>query len=357
MPHLVSIISDQAVPNLLFIKQFAQPDSQFYFISSQEMEEKQATRNLKDALKLPEKKCHTIVIDANDALLVFDQLRAHKFPSDKQYLINLTGGNKLMSQMVFQHFMDFESRMYYSPIGSNDYQVLYPEVEKIPKDQTIKTSLDDYLRAYGYLAKSSLDYYEGNPSPQSLMKQVLKKKHPGKVPDIIKSTDKEYKETDKGYLMGEWFELFCYDYFKKAFDLDDSQIACSVGVKRADSATDFEYDNEFDLVFVHQNDLYVFECKVYPTGTTKMDRISKPMFKLASLSQNFGLKCKKYLAILGKLSDDPKSISQLENLKQNLGISKVLEIQDFERFTGKDILKNDPQFKLNQLLQKFNKST
>lgn len=354
MPHLVSIISDQAVPNLLFIKQFTQPDSHFYFISSQEMEEKQTTRNLKAALKLPEKKCHTIIIDANDALLVFDQLRGHAFPRDTEYLINLTGGNKLMSQMVFQHFMDFDSKMLYAPIGSQNYQILYPEVGKIPKDQSIKTSLDDYLRAYGYLAESSLDYYVGKPSPQSLMNQVIQKGHPGKVKDIIKATDQNYKEDDKRYLMGEWFELYCYQYFKEAFDLDDSQIACSVGVKRADSLTSFDHDNEFDIMLVHQNDLYVFECKVYPTGITKMDRISKPMFKLASLSQNFGLKCKKYLTVLGKFSEDPKSTQQLENLKQNLGISKILDIDAFKQSSGSQILRDDPQIKIEQLIEKFN---
>jgi len=84
-----------------------------------------------------------------------------------------------------------------------------------------------------------------------------------------------------------------------------------------------------------------------------MDRISKPMFKLASLSQNFGLKCKKYLAILGQLSSDPKSFQQLENLRQNLGISKILDIEAFANNSGKMILREDYQFKLEQLLEKF----
>ena len=354
MAHLVSIISDQAVPNLLFIKQFTQPDSHFYFISSQEMEEKQATRNLKAALKLPEKKCHTIVIDANDALLVFDQLKGHAFPSDEDYLINLTGGNKLMSQMVFQHFLDFDSRMYYAPIGSQDYQVLYPEVERIPKDQSIKTSLDDYLRAYGFVAKSSLVYYEGKPAPDSLMRQVIKTGHPAKVKSILQASQQDYKGFDKGYLMGEWFELYCYKFFREAFSLSDNQIACSVGVKRADSDTPFEHDNEFDLMFIHQNDLYVFECKVYTQGKITTRKISQPMFKLASLTQKFGLKCKKYMAVLGEFSRDTDSVRQLENLRLNLEIAKILDIDTFGQEAGRDILREDVDYKINQLLEKFN---
>ncbi|MCC5938409.1 MAG: DUF1887 family protein [Lunatimonas sp.] len=354
MPHLLSIISDQAVPNLLFIKQFEKEDSQYFFVTTKEMEGKQTTDHLIAALKLPEHKCHKILIDANDALLIFEQLKAFPFPKEASYLVNITGGNKLMSQMVFQHFLDFEAMMYYAPIGSDQYQVLYPEVGQVPKSQTIKTSLDDYLRAYGYLAESSLEYYEGRPSPKILMQQVLQKGHPGKVYAIAKATDHDYKLLDKNYLMGEWFEMYCYDYFRKAFELDESQIACSVGVKRADSHTPFDHDNEFDLMFVHRNDLYVFECKVFPSGNAKMDRISKPLFKLASLTQQFGLKCKKYLAVLGSFSQDPKSLQQLENLRQNLGISKILDIDAFMLHSGKDILREDMNFKINQLLEKFN---
>lgn len=353
MINLLSIISDQAVPNLLFIRQFQEPDSEYFFVITKEMEDKQAFEHLIAALKIPLKKCHKVLIDANDALLIFEQLKAFPFPKDAEYLVNITGGNKLMSQMVFQHFLDYDTTMYYAPIGSDQYQMLYPEVGQIPKSQGIKTTLDDYLRAYGFLAESSLDYYEGGISPKAMMQQVIQKGHPGKVKAIMKGTHKEYKEADKKYLMGEWFELFCFDYFKKAFALEDSQIGCSVGIKRADSNTPFDHDNEFDLMFVHQNDLYVFECKVYPTGTTKMDRISKPMFKLASLSQNFGLKCKKYLAVLGQFSSDPKSAQQLENLRQNLGIHKILDIGAFSRHSGKDILREDFDFKINELLEKF----
>jgi hypothetical protein len=353
MPHLLSIISDQAVPNLLFIKQFQRPDSEYYFVTTNEMEGRQVTDHLIASLRLNEKKCHKVLIDANDALLIFDQLKAFPFPKDSEYLINITGGNKLMSQMVFQHFLDYEVTMYYAPIGSDQYQILYPEVGQISKTQDIKITLDDYLRSYGYLAESSLDYYIGNPSPKTIMQQIIQKGHPGKVRSIITGTSKDYKEMDKKYLMGEWFELYCYEFFKKAFNLDESQIACSVGIKRADSTTPFDHDNEFDLMFVHQNDLYIFECKVYPTEVAKMDRISKPMFKLASLSQNFGLKCKKYLAILGQFSQDSKSMQQLENLRQNLGISKILDIDAFSRHSGKDILREDIDFKINQLMEKF----
>lgn len=356
MPHLVSIVSDQAVPNLLFIRQFRQSDSEFYFVSSQEMEEKNATKNLIASLKIPADRCHTIQIDANSALRIFEQLKAFPFPKEASYLVNVTGGNKLMSQMVFQHFLNFESRMYYAPIDSVSYEQLYPEVKSIPKNIDVKTSLKDYLCAYGYSIESSLSYYEGKPSPQSLLNKVLKAGHPGKVDEIFRASDQEYKDANRSYLMGEWFELYCYSFFKQAFQLKDNQIACSVEIKRNDNHSPHGHDNEFDLMFVHQNDLYVFECKVYWTGTTKTDKLSQPMFKLASLSQskNFGLKCKKYLAVLGQAPVDQKSIQQTENLRQTLGITKILDIEAFGKYSGKDILREDKEFKINQLLEKFN---
>lgn len=245
--------------------------------------------------------------------------------------------------------------MYYAPIDSLSYEQLYPEVKSIPKNTDVKTSLKDYLRAYGYSIESSLGYYEGKPSPQSLLAKVLKAGHPGKVDEISQASDQQYKGADKPYLTGEWFELYCYHFFKQAFQLKDNQIACSVEIKRNDNHSPHGHDNEFDLMFVHQNDLYVFECKVYPAEASKLDRISKTMFKLASLSQskNFGLKCKKYLAVLGHAPVDRKSIQQTEDLRQTLGITKILDIEAFGKYSGKDILREDKEFKINQLLEKF----
>lgn len=354
MPHLLSIISDQAVPNLHFIKQFQQPDSFYLFVTTQEMEEKNITRNLTESLRLDSKKCRKILIDANDASLIQKQLEKEQLSETEVYLVNLTGGNKLMSQMVFQHFQAFKSNMYYAPIGSLSYQQLYPEVIQIPKNPEIAISLSEYLESYGFVIESSLVYYEGIPRPEILMKKLLEEGHPSRVPVIARATKQEYKDLDKNYLMGTWFELYCYKVFKEAFGLDESQIACNVGIRRKDSTSPYEHDNEFDLMFIFQNDLYVMECKVYPAENLKTDKVSIPMFKLASLTKNFGLKCKKYLAILGEITQDPQARTQLENLQVNLGIEKILEIQDFKNYSGRGLLSNNLNQKLDILLAKFN---
>lgn len=354
MPHLVCIISDQAVPNLHFIKQFQQPDSFYLFVTTQEMEEKNVTRNLMESLRLDFKKCRKVLIDANDALLIQQKLEKEKFSKDEEYLINITGGNKLMSQMVYQHFQKYQASMFYAPIGSSSYQQLLPDVRQIPKNPAIAISLSEYLEAYGFAIESSLDYYEGIPKPEVLMKKLLEEGHPSRVPVIARASKHEYKDPDKNYLMGTWFELYCYKVFKEAFDLDESQIACNVGIRRKDSTSPYEHDNEFDLMFIFQNDLHVMECKVYPAENLKSDKVSGPMFKLASLTKNFGLKCKKYLAILGEITQDPQARTQLENLQVNLGIEKILEIEDFKNYSGKGLIFNDLNQKLDLLLAKFN---
>lgn len=356
MPHLVCIISDQAVPNLHFIKQFQQPDSFYLFVITQEMEEKSVTRNLMESLRLDTKKCRKILIDANDASLIQNQLKEEKFSKDEDYLINITGGNKLMSQMVFQHFQEYQSRMFYAPIGSSSYQQLFPEVKQIVKDPEIAISLSEYLEAYGFLIEKSLAYHEGIPKPGVLMKKLLEEGHPSRVPVIARASKQEYKDPDKNYLMGTWFELYCYKVFKEAFDLDESQIACNVGIRRKDSTSPYEHDNEFDLMFVFQNDLYVMECKVYPSENLKTDKVSIPMFKLASLTKNFGLKCKKYLAILGDITQDPQARTQLENLQVNLGVEKILEIDDFKNYSGRELISNHLSQKLDLLIAKFNQN-
>lgn len=324
------------------------------------MEEKQTTINLKAALSLPENRCHTVIIDANDALLVFEQLNTYAFPKDRQYLINLTGGNKLMSQMVFQHFMDFDSRMYYAPINTSNYQQLYPEVLSISKDSEIKLTLNEYLYAYGFEVMSEVPFFEGNPKPSVLFQKVLNAKEAGKVVEIAKTYDPEYKEPDRNYLQGNWFEFYCYQFFKQLFQLDDTQIASSVGLKKIGSPVIYEHDNEFDLMFVLNNDLYVFECKVYKNSTYKKEKFQVPMYKLASLTQRFGLKCKKYLAVLASLPEKSEMEEQLDHLRSNLGIDKLITLEDFRKYKNAKILKPqqtkkpDFQEKISLLLEKFN---
>lgn len=361
MPHLLSIISDQAVPNLLFIQQFQKEDSEYFFVTTKEMEAKQATDHLIAALKLPEKKCHKVLIDANDAMLIFKQLNEFTFPKVSNYLINITGGNKLMSQMVFTHFMDYNSKMYYSPIDSSGYQQVFPEILTIPKNTSIKLSLDQYLYAYGFEITGDVPYFKGNPKPTVLFKKVLETGRAGFVPEISKASSPEYKDDDKGYLMGEWFEHYCYQFFKRVFKLNDLQIACSVGLKKIGSTTPNEHDNEFDLMFVFNNDLYVFECKVYTSPTYKKEKFQVPMFKLASLTQKFGLKCKKYLAILADLPEKGDNKEQLDQLRSNLGIDNLITIEDFKKSEDAEILipskidKPDFQEKLDLLMERFKK--
>jgi hypothetical protein len=324
------------------------------------MEAKQVTDHLISALKLPENCCHKVLIDANDALLIFDQLRDFSFPNEVEYFINITGGNKLMSQMVFQHFLNFKSKMYYAPIGSDNYQQLYPEIISIPKDPEIKISLVQYLHSYGYEITGDMPYYKGTPKPTSLFKKVLDAGGAANVPEIKRSISPDYKENDKGYLSGDWFEFYCYQFFKRIFCLSETQIGCSVGLKKIGSPTGNEHDNEFDLMFIFQNDLYVFECKVYSSKNYKKEKYQIPMYKLASLTHQFGLKCKKYLAVLAELPESPENLTQLEQLRSNLGIDKLISIEDFKNYIDRDILVSKESSKLNfkeklELLQmKFN---
>ncbi len=360
MPHLVCIISDQAVPNLLFIRQFAQPDSEFFFITTEQMENRQATDHMIRALDLEARVCQRIVIDANDASRIKQQLESFLFPQDAHYVVNITGGNKLMSQMVFAHFQKFDSRMLYAPINAEHYQQVYPEVSKIPMDDTIKLSLDQYLYAYGFEITGELPYYKGIPKPTSLFNKVIESGGAGRVAEIKKANHPDYKEADKNYLLGGWFEFYCYQFFKRIFRLNDSQIGCSIGLKKIGSITSNPHDNEFDLMFLHKNDLYVFECKVYSSPTYRKEKFQIPMFKLASLTQKFGLNCKKYLAILAESPDAEDNRDQLEQLRGNLGIDKVITLEDFKKYSNQEILtvESTPQLsladKLNLLKEKFN---
>jgi hypothetical protein len=214
---------------------------------------------------------------------------------------------------------------------------------KIPIDLNIKLSLDEYLHAYGFEITGEQPYFKGNPKPTVLFKKVLEADGAGNVTEIIKAKYPEYKEADKNYLLGSWFEFYCYQFFKRVFRLGESQIGCSVGIKKIGSSTINEHDNEFDLMFIWKNDLYVFECKVYSGQSYKKEKFQIPMYKLASLTQQFGLKCKKYLAVLAELPEERVNMDQLEQLRKNLSIDKIISLKDFRIYQDQDILTVAPQ--------------
>jgi hypothetical protein len=322
---LVTIVSDQTIPNVLFIKEKQREASLFLFITTAEMEQKGKTNAIIKACHLGLNKTQRILVNGTKPAEVIKELRKwiDFHHADQQFLVNLTGGTKMMALAIHSLFSNFSSGFYYLPIGKNTIvQVLEQFEEK-------ETPLRYRLSLYEYLKANSLQFSikEGMVYSSSQCNEIFKtwEKHdfrsidfPLKLAESFSGFDLQVENA-----AGEWFEEYIYFLVKEKYKLTQNRISSSVMIFT--DAESPQHDNEFDLMWVHENELYVAECKV-TLGKAPVIAVLKPLYKLSALSKNFGLKTNSYLLTLSKI----KPLT--ENLKRKLKILNISDIIDYSFF-------------------------
>ena len=323
---IISILGAQTIPNILFIKEFDRSkNTKHVFISSKEMNELQVAETIAAVCNLKPNQVQVITLDNKSVLKINDVLQRASFAETDEYVVNITGGNKLMSQMAFAFFAKMpKAAIYYLPINEPAIQKLHPQVAEVPLSVTL--NLEEYFLAHNFLIHSIGTRTNFGFSPAYLFRDVIKNDGPANVPLITRALTQEYNNPDKMYLMGAWFEEWLYDYFKISLQLKTDEIAYNIKLKHLRSTSRTESDNEVDVAFVYNQKIYLLECKVYSSSApVKGEKITIPMYKNAAVSKNFGLQAKNFVAILAPMGNGQQRIKDLEN--QN--ISKVFTWDDF----------------------------
>jgi hypothetical protein len=117
MTTMVSLISEQTVPNILAIWHF-QPE-RLLFVSTEKMEREQKVRDILATVNCRLKKTYKIGENTQSIIVLEDSLlqclrKLEEWiqgKEDERFIINLTGGTKLMSIAVFEFFKNYESKM------------------------------------------------------------------------------------------------------------------------------------------------------------------------------------------------------------------------------------------------------
>jgi hypothetical protein len=150
---LVSLVSDQTVQNVQFIKEKSANCNQFLFISTKAMERGKKTAQIIQAAQLPESKSSALIVEEFSFEQIEEALR-QKIDSDNEYMVNVTGGTKIMSLAVFEFFKstNTDCEIYYLT-GQGNYIKLYPGKRK-SFVLTNHLTLKEYLVAYGIKIKN-----------------------------------------------------------------------------------------------------------------------------------------------------------------------------------------------------------
>lgn len=296
---LVSILSKHTLPNYLFAKEIEGQYDDHLFITTSEVDSRFGGEQLEEALQLPLDKADYISVDGNDYNRSLEELKKWEVRSDDKYIVNLTGGTKIMSLAVHDFFASLDAKFHYVPIGLNTY---YSFETGESKPINYRVSLKEYFTLYDIHFKSTAegDFRHSKEEAYRLFDQVRQNRF-YLTPRLRNAHNAETPEMRK-YLAGEWFEQFSYFKIKDVFDLNETDIALSAKIYRKKDEP--ANDNELDVAFMYENRLHIVECKVSMTGYGKVvrDTIEEYLYKLAAISKDYGMQVKPYIFTLHKMN-------------------------------------------------------
>jgi hypothetical protein len=154
---LVSLISDQTAPNVLFIKEKLNDFDKLLFISTQRSERQEGTKKIIESLGIETEKLlleDPLIVDAFSFDDMEQKLREIVSPED-EFIVNITGGTKIMSLATFEFFTrtNIDSEIFYIAEQGNKYIKLAPgKRRQYTFSQYL--NLQEYLTAYGVKVKN-----------------------------------------------------------------------------------------------------------------------------------------------------------------------------------------------------------
>jgi len=324
---LVSLVSDQTIPNVLFIKTIPEYDD-YIFITTKLMKERQKTQAICNATGIKYGKKNEITVLESNVENITQKI-ASFYNAKNGYVVNITGGNKLIFLSVYNFFNILNIPIYYKPIDENSFIGLNQGKKAIKINH--KLTVKQYLNAY------NIDYEKINTEffPKKALNKILKdfEKSDFKINDFIKDKPTEQKL----FFTGGWFEQFCYHKIKDTLMLSENEIEINVEVFHFGKKNRNTNDNEFDIIFVKNNQLYVVEAKV-SIGNKKTNEltINQVLFKLSALNKNFGLRSHAYIFTLADIYAENHNFT--EDLQRRLKILSINTILD------RNIIKNNEKF-------------
>ena len=324
MIYLISLISDHLIPNYLLIKEMEGKYNELIFITTLKMKGMCKGKRVEKALGLKESSVRRIEVSEEDLNDIIAKLESELFDSRDQFIVNITGGTKIMSIGVYEFFSRFSSSFYYIPIGKNKIKNVKTS-EDVPLNYRV--NLKEYLNLYGltYECNNSLYY----PAEYTIdlftkFKQVgFNRKRISEIDNIrVFKTEREQR-----YYSGAWFEEYTYLKIKEEKKLKDDFICTGAKIYRSNSGN--LNDNEVDIILVSDNKLYIGECKVSMIGTPELRGtrlLEQYMYKLAAIAKDFGLIVNSYIFTLHSFNTvSPQRMKAIEKRMRILGISGILD--------------------------------
>jgi Domain of unknown function (DUF1887) len=365
---LVSLVSEQTIPNVQMIKQLNGLIDQYLFISTESMENTGQRNWIINATHIqPENLLEPKIVDQFSFSSIEENLDQIDFSVFDKIYVNLTGGTKVMTLAAFEFFKEVGAEIYYLTGRANERIKVSPGRKKSIDKINAKVTLSEYLYAYGFEIKETtgsgidevytkkfFDLYTSKESglPGHPMINTLREKHRDKGVkisdldglnefltqiDFPLSSDKLSKYEVK-YLTGEWFEEWVHSKLQEEGIADVDNIKSGMVLSKKSREGEM-VPNEMDVLFIHSDTLYTIECKtsvfhkVYNPAdndgqTGKLvSIIGEVIYKSDSMQKSFGLFAKTNIFILNS-KDEKKVISESQKDRAKLSGIKIFYLDD-----------------------------
>ena len=314
---IVTLLSDQPIPNVQFIKEKQNADTYFLFVSTQKMEDKGVGKWIQKVCNIPTETSNTIVVDQFSPIDIESKLNEISYDEFDDIIVNVTGGTKIMSHTVTEFFKEKpDTEIFYLTGLDNIIIQVFPKTKQ-PEKSLIKTiSLKEYIESHGFEMRESrlsgidptytqsffnyfiefnddeiriINQLRGNRGKTAGMNEIpgikdffLKIKFPLSDENFTLINKKEIK-----YLTGDWLEEYVFFRLKQELPIIDENLKTGITLIKN------KILNEFDILFLWNGSLYTIECKTsikYTSNEEKEENfLNDTIYQATALQKNLGL--------------------------------------------------------------------
>ena len=323
---LISLVGNRVIANVLLIEEFKQNIDKYVFISDKRMESNEFNRSksIISACEINVDDTDILIVNSNALFKIEESLSNFNFSNNDIFFVNISSGTKLMAIAALNFFREFNSKIYFIPDFTNIYRQIYPVIKNPENKFTINISLNKYFRANG-LSAIQIKHKIREPfeSSKLMFKFIKFKGNINKLPEIKYAT-KNKSALSKEFYSGGWLEEYVYFVIKNHFNLKNENIGLKIKVENKHT------NNEYDVMFIFNNQLYIIECKAYYGKVNIKQKIEHDLYKISSLNDEFGIRAKSiYITTFNIEEYDKKENKTLLNRAKDLNV-KLFQMKDLE---------------------------
>lgn len=325
------LISEQTLPNLLFLKQFG-PFERYIFLSTGRMERDGRSRWIAQTAGIPEAAIDLKLVDPEQPGSAIAALEGLGLPDSEPVLAFVTGGTKMMLLGTYAWASQrSNAEIFYLPIGSDHFLRIFPGSAELPL--RVQVSLEEYLAVHGVqvLSKGNwqlwwpaavevFDHLTG-AKPSAAMQQKLDW---SRQQGVAGSSQTEKEE--RRFYSGDWLEVWLTGRLQDLLGIPSPNIAQGVRVNKSGPGN--LYSNEYDILFVLDNRLHIGECKYFTGNTARpIGHIRQELHKLADANNLLGLFAQPFFGIVQFVNGKAEPFIKETNLSSWEELARLLRLK------------------------------